>query len=82
MLNAPASSPSQNSEAREARVQALLERLRPHGEQVLRQMAERLVDLPDDQAFGQLEYDLRELAHDLAAWTHQAGLEAGKKRGT
>ena len=82
MLNAPASSPSQNSEAREARVQALLERLRPHGEQVLRQMAERLVDLPEDQAFGQLEYDLRELAHDLAACTHQAGLEAGKKRGT
>ena len=82
MLNTTASAPSQTSEDREARIQALLQRLRPHGEQVLRQMAERLVDLPEDQAFGQLEYDLRELAHDLAACTHQAGLEAGKKRGT
>jgi hypothetical protein len=82
MLNTPASPPSQASQDREARVQAFLERLRPHGEQVLRQMAERLVDLPEDQAFGQVEYDLRDLAHDLAACTHQAGLEAGKKRAT
>jgi hypothetical protein len=45
-------------------------------------MAERLVDLPEGQAFGQVEYDLRDLAHELAAAAHQAGLEAGKKRGT
>ncbi len=82
MLNTPASSPCQTSEDREARIQALMEDLRPQGEQVLRQMAERLVDLPEDQAFGQVEYDLRELAHDLAASSHQAGLQAGKKRGT
>jgi hypothetical protein len=44
-------------------------------------MAERLVDLPEDQAFGQIEYDLRDLAHDLAATTHQTGLTAGKKKG-
>ncbi|HYT89955.1 MAG TPA: hypothetical protein VEL76_14715 [Gemmataceae bacterium] len=81
MLNTPASSPCQTSEDREARIQALMEDLRPQGEQVLRQMAERLVDLPEDQAFGQVEYDLRELAHDLAASSHQAGLQAGKKRG-
>ncbi len=67
---------------REARLQDLLSRLRPQAELVLRQMAERLVDLPEDKAFGQIEYDLRDLAHDLAAASHQAGLEAGKKRGT
>jgi hypothetical protein len=82
MLHTPASSPSQTPEDREARVQALLERLRPHGEQVLRRMAERLVDLPEGEAFGRVEYDLRDLAHELAASSHQAGLEAGKKRGT
>ena len=67
---------------REARVQELLRRLQPHAERVLRRMAERLVDLPEDRAFGQIEYDLRDLAHDLAAASHQTGLEAGKKRGT
>jgi len=82
MLNTTASSSSQTPEDREARLQALLGQLRPHAEQVLRQMAERLVDLPEDRAFGQVEYDLRDLAHDLAATSHQAGLQAGKKRAT
>jgi hypothetical protein len=45
-------------------------------------MAERLADLPEDQAFGPVEYDLRDLAHQLAAASHQAGLQAGKKRAT
>src|SRR5436305_12948131 len=81
LLDTPASAPSQTPEDREARIQALLARLRPHGEQALRQMAERLADLPEGQAFGQVEYDLRELAHELAACCHQAGLRAGKKRG-
>jgi hypothetical protein len=76
------SPPSQTSEDREARIQDLLARLRPHADHALRAMAERLVDLPESQAFGQIEYDLRDLAHGLAAACHQAGLGAGKKRGT
>ena len=71
-----------SADPREARIQELLGRLQPHTAHLLRQMAERLVDLPEQQAFGQIEYDLRDLAHDLAAAAHQAGLEAGKKRGT
>ena len=82
MLNAPHSNPSQTADDREARLQALLGLLRPNADQVLRQMAERLVDLPEDKAFGQVEYDLRDLAHGLAASSHQAGLQAGKKGGT
>src|SRR5262245_21081630 len=66
---------------REARIQDLLRRLRHGAEPVLRQMAERLADLPEGQAFGQVEYDLRDAAHELAAAAHRAGLEAGKKRG-
>ena len=79
MLNTPLSPPSPTSEDREARVQALLGRLRPQADQVLRHMAERLVDLPEAKSFGQIEYDLRDLAHELAAASHQAGLDAGKK---
>jgi hypothetical protein len=82
-MNHPAApAPCTPTADREARVQDLMTHLRPHSEQVLRDMAERLVDLPEAQAFGQVEYDLRDLAHDLAAASHQAGLEAGKKRGT
>lgn len=66
---------------RQARILELLQQLRPHAEQALRQMAERLADLPEQKAFGQVEYDLRDLAHQLAAEAHQAGLHAGKKRG-
>jgi hypothetical protein len=40
------------------------------------------VGLPEGQSFGQVEYDLRDAAHQLAAAAHQAGLQAGKKRGT
>jgi len=81
MLNKPASSPNQTFEDRESRLQALLEQLRPNADQILRQVAEQLIDLPDDQCFGQIEYTLRDLAHDFAATAHQTGLQAGKKRG-
>lgn len=82
MPTTPSSPPSQTAADREARIQDLLQHLRPNAEQVLRQMAERLVDLPEDKAFGQIEYDLRDLARQMAATSHQAGLTAGKKRAT
>jgi len=82
MLNTPASCPSQTANDREARVRALLDALRGLAEPTLRQMAERLADLPDGQAFGQIEHDLGDLGRDLAARAHQAGLDAGKKGGT
>jgi hypothetical protein len=70
------------TDPRAARLQELLGRLQPQAADILARMAERLLDLPDDQAFGQVEYDLRDLAHELAAAVHRTGLEAGKKRGT
>ena len=73
--------PSAPDEGREARIRELLGRLRAGAEPALRQMAERLVDLPEGQSFGQIEYDLRDGARALAAAAHRAGLEAGKKRG-
>ena len=82
MLQSGLSTPSQTSQDREARIHDLLQQLRPDAEALLRQMAERLVDLPEHQSFGQIEYDLRDLAHQLAADVHQTGLHAGKKRAT
>jgi hypothetical protein len=56
--------------------------MRGEADRVLERLADELVDLPDDQAFGAIEYTLRDLSHDFAARAHQAGLQAGKKRGT
>jgi hypothetical protein len=82
MTDSTTVTPDPTRDDRATRVQELLDRLRPCAEQHLRRMAERLVDLPEGQAFGQVEYDLRDVAHALAADAHQAGLEVGKKRGT
>jgi hypothetical protein len=82
MLDDIASATGGICDDREERIESLLEELRPNAEQVLRQMAERLVDLSEDRSFGQIEYDLRDLARDLAAASHQTGLDAGKKRAT
>lgn len=82
MLTPATSSSLQPSDDREARLQVLLDLLRHKAEPTLRQMAEHLVDLPDDKAFGQIEHDLGDLARQLAADVHQTGLQAGKKRAT
>lgn len=81
MLTAPASAPWTTADDRETRVRALLAARREQAEPRLRQMAERLIDLPEGQAFGQIEHDLGDLARAVAAAAHRAGLEAGKKGG-
>ena len=78
MLNTKASAASQTPEDRETRLRALIEELRPSAEAALRQMAERLVDLPEEKSFGQVEYDLRDLAHELACACHQTGRGSGE----
>lgn len=82
MLGQPAPATSQTAEDRETRRQRLLQALRRDAERILGHMADALVDLPQDKSFGQIEYTLRDLGHQLAASAHQAGLDAGKKRGT
>jgi len=82
MLNSTASATNQTSNDREVRRQQILAALRGDADAILERMADQLVDLPEDKAFGQIEYDLRDLAHELAAAAHQTGLRAGKKRAT
>lgn len=82
MLNTPPSIPPTSGDDREARIQAMMDQLRPDAEATLRRMAEHLLDLPEDQAFGQIEYQLRDLVHQFAAASQQTALQAAKKRGT
>ena len=80
MLRDPSLAISEIPEGRDSRRQRILDLLR--GDSALERMADELADLPDGKAFGKIEYTLRALAHELAAHAHQAGLDAGKKRGT
>jgi hypothetical protein len=82
MLNESASTPSPASQGREERRQHFLQALRGQAERFLERLADELVDLPDDQVFGPIEYTLRDLCHDFATRAHQAGIAAGKKRAT
>lgn len=67
---------------RQAKVEAMLALLRTRSEATLRKMAELLVDTPDDQFFNRMEFDLRDLAHDLATDAQETALRGGKKRAT
>lgn len=82
MLSEPSSATNQTSEGREARRLQILSVLRGQAEAYLQRLADELVDLPDDRVFGAIEDTLRDLSHDFAARAHQAGIDAGKKRGT
>ena len=80
MLNQTTSATTQTSQDREERRQQFLQALRREADAILERMADQLVDLPDDKVFGQVEHNLRDLSHELAAKAHQVGA-ASKKRG-
>jgi hypothetical protein len=82
MLHVHDPAPLKSSEDRETRIRALMDQLRPAADGALRHTAEALVDAPDRQLFGDIEFRLRDHAHALAAAAHQAGLEGRKKGGT
>lgn len=81
MLNESASATNQTSDGRDERRQLILTALRGEADSILERLADELVDLPDDKVFGTIEYTLRDLCHDWATRAHQAGIEAGKKKG-
>ena len=82
MLNPVSSSPSSPPVDREARRQALKQRLLALLEQAAERMADELVDLADDQLLGPVEYRLRDHARRLAADAHQCALDGRKKGAT
>ncbi|MDY3552414.1 hypothetical protein R5W24_001496 [Gemmata sp. JC717] len=67
---------------REERIEAVMERLRPQIEQVVRQMVERAVDVPEAEEFGAIDTALRDAGQKLVTDVRQASLASRKKRGT
>jgi hypothetical protein len=82
MLDNTSSATPEVSNEREIRRAAILAAFRSDADAILERMADELAGLPDDKAFGKIEYDLRDMAHELATCAHKAGLDAGKKRAT
>jgi hypothetical protein len=74
------SSPPEPS--REERIEAIMQQLRPRIEQVVRQMVERAVDVPEAEEFGAIDNAFRDAGLKLATDVRQAGLESRQKRGT
>jgi hypothetical protein len=72
--------PPAESPERQARLDALLARIRPSLEQAALDMAGELLDLPEEELFGRIEFALRDRAHRLATAVHQAGLDCRQKK--
>jgi len=68
--------------SREERIEALMQQLRPKVEEALRHMVERVVDVPEAQEFGAIEYEFRDAGLRVANDVRQASLASRKKRGT
>jgi hypothetical protein len=64
------------------RAEQLLESLKASTEHDLRAIAELLASKPDNQLFGQTEFQLRDLAHRLGAKALQTAAQQRKKGGT
>jgi hypothetical protein len=67
---------------RDERIAALMEQLRPKIEQVMRQLVERAVDVPEAEEFGAIDLEFRDAGQAIANEIRQAGLQSRKKRGT
>jgi len=67
---------------REARIEEIMQQLRPKVEEAVRKMVERAVDVPEHEEFGAIEYAYRDAGLNLANDVRQATLASRKKRGT
>lgn len=82
MLHHPPTDASPAGPQYQQRRRLILAALQRDADAILGRMADQLAALPEDQLFGQIEYHLRDLSHDLASRAHQAAVDAGKKRAT
>jgi hypothetical protein len=78
----PASSPSATEMSREARIESIMEQLRPRVEATVRKMVERAVDVAEAEEFGAIDFEFRDAGQALANEVRQAGVASRKKRGT
>ncbi len=74
--------PSAPAETREQRIERIMEELRPHIEQTVRQLVERAIDVPEAQEFGAIDFEFRDAGQKLANDIRQASVTGRKKRAT
>lgn len=67
---------------RQQRIDAAMQELRPKIEAMVLRMVETLVDKPEAEELGAVEFELRDQGRDLTALVQQTGLGSRKKRGT
>jgi hypothetical protein len=78
----PQSSPSSADVSREARIESIMEQLRPRVEATVRNMVERAVDVAEAEEFGAIDFEFRDAGQKLANEVRQASVVSRKKRGT
>ena len=70
------------AEARQQRIEAIMQQLRPEIEQVVRQLVEKAVDVPEAEEFGAIDAAFRDAGLGLVNDARQAAVASRKKRGT
>jgi hypothetical protein len=70
------------AQAREERIEAILNELRPQVEATVRRLVERAVDVPEAEEFGAIDFEFRDAGQQLANEVRQASVASRKKRGT
>ena len=67
---------------RQERIDAVMKELRPKLDAMLQKMVETIVDKPEAEELGEVEFELRDMGRDLIATVQETGLKSRKKRGT
>jgi hypothetical protein len=67
---------------RQERIDAVMNELRPKLDAMLQKMVETIVDKPEREELGAVEFELRDMGRDLVSTVQETGLKSRKKRGT
>lgn len=67
---------------RQERIDAVMNELRLKLDAMLQKMVETIVDKPEAEELGEVEFELRDMGRDLIATVQETGLKSRKKRGT
>ena len=67
---------------RQERIDAVMNELRPKLDALLQKMVETIVDKPEAEELGAVEFELRDMGRDMIATVQETGLASREKRGT
>ncbi len=67
---------------RQERIDNVLKELRPKLDAMLQKMVETIVDKPEAEELGAVEFELRDMGREMIATVQETGLASRKKRGT